>query len=433
MSIRSMIKIKAASPTETLQIENGLSLIQRVKLLLTVYRADLSFKPIDEWQFKRSLLSYLKYSLPNTVPEEDLEIHKFKDLKKRKRNDSIASGVLYIRDLAFIDNKTKKVDNLNSEDKFLEWRDSFVNKLDGIELSLEGVKFKLNVSLPSSDDFHGLKKSWEESYAFSNKGYGSRGKQQPDTIILRGVPSRWFAEPRVSSKPSMLVTHTIFSVFGNIRNLNVASDDDLGENVKEGSDDIVSGLQCKVVVQFEKHEDFSNALKVLCGRSMLKEGSHLRADYEATWDRNDFFRNTVQRAARNQIPERSHMQSTATRQYENETPRFLPHIARSSSNGAYSKRFKSTNAILRVKATDSLELSRQLEKCHNQLNFVSTKEEMELVGARRPHVRYCRTPSHGYKGMCFRHVNCGLVCRNEGFAGGSCQGLRRRCFCVKPC
>lgn len=48
-------------------------------------------------------------------------------------------------------------------------------------------------------------------------GYPRSEKQQPDTIILRGVPSRWFAEPRVSSKPSMLVTHTIFSRFGKIR------------------------------------------------------------------------------------------------------------------------------------------------------------------------------------------------------------------------
>lgn len=47
-------------------------------------------------------------------------------------------------------------------------------------------------------------------------GY-SRGRLEPDTIVIRGVPSRWFAEPRVSSKPSMLVTHTIFSTFGKIR------------------------------------------------------------------------------------------------------------------------------------------------------------------------------------------------------------------------
>lgn len=48
-------------------------------------------------------------------------------------------------------------------------------------------------------------------------GYSRSDKQQPDTIVLRGVPSRWFAEPRVSSKPSMLVTHTIFSALGKIR------------------------------------------------------------------------------------------------------------------------------------------------------------------------------------------------------------------------
>lgn len=48
-------------------------------------------------------------------------------------------------------------------------------------------------------------------------GYSRGGRQEPDTIVLRGVPSRWFAEPRVSSKPSMLVTHTIFSTFGKIR------------------------------------------------------------------------------------------------------------------------------------------------------------------------------------------------------------------------
>ena len=54
-------------------------------------------------------------------------------------------------------------------------------------------------------------------YFPSGYSRGGSGRQQPDTIVLRGAPSRWFAEPRVSSKPSMLVTHTIFSTFGKIR------------------------------------------------------------------------------------------------------------------------------------------------------------------------------------------------------------------------
>lgn len=48
-------------------------------------------------------------------------------------------------------------------------------------------------------------------------GYQRSGRMQPDTIVLKGMPSRWFAETRVSSKPSMLVTHTIFSALGKIR------------------------------------------------------------------------------------------------------------------------------------------------------------------------------------------------------------------------
>ncbi|KAL7208806.1 hypothetical protein ACSBR1_030521 [Camellia fascicularis] len=63
-----------------------------------------------------------------------------------------------------------------------------------------------------------MRKEWVELNAFGNRGYSRGGRQQqPDTIVLKGVPSRWFAEPRVSSKPSMLVTHTIFSAFGKIR------------------------------------------------------------------------------------------------------------------------------------------------------------------------------------------------------------------------
>lgn len=321
------------SPIEAVEIENNLSLIPRIKTLLTIYRADLSVSPIDVWQIKRSILDYLKTSFPTIpIPDEDLHLHKYKDIPKRKRQDPVASGLLYIRDFTFLTaNKFNKQqqDSTDLELKLLGWRDSFVKKLDEIELSLRGVKFKLNACLPQSDDFLGFEKSWEEFYAFNSRGY----KQKPDTIILKGLPSRWFAEPRVSSKPSMLVTHTIFSVFGNIRDLNVASDDGLGENAQEGGGDMIPGLQCKIVVQFEKHDDFYNALKLLCGRSMQKHGSRLKADYEATWDRNDFFGNTYQRTTKNHL-------STTTRQHQDKTPRLEAHIGRFDSDGVSSKRFK---------------------------------------------------------------------------------------------
>lgn len=52
------------------------------------------------------------------------------------------------------------------------------------------------------------------------------------------------------------------------RNLHVAEDNSVGDDADE--EDIVSGLHCKIVVRFEKHKDFYDALKILCGRSLQK-------------------------------------------------------------------------------------------------------------------------------------------------------------------
>ncbi|KAI4995321.1 hypothetical protein ZWY2020_035224 [Hordeum vulgare] len=47
--------------------------------------------------------------------------------------------------------------------------------------------------------------------------------------------------------------------------------------------------------------------------------------------------------------------------------------------------------------------------------------------------RRCESPSHMFRGPCVRGHNCANVCRTEGFPGGNCRGLRRRCFCTTHC
>ncbi|KAK4797004.1 hypothetical protein SAY86_029330 [Trapa natans] len=300
--MRSPDRFDCVSPIESLEIDNDLTLLPRVRLNIAVYPTNPSqTKPVDDWQVKRALLDYLKNSLSVSlaVPEEDVEVARVKDLKKRKRDEPLARGSIVIRDLGFLDRKkSSRIDEEDNtkeglvkilEKKYSEWRKYLVGKMDGLELNFGGLKFRLSASLPISDDFEGMKKEWEEHFAFGSKGYSRGGRREPDTIVLRGVPSRWFAEPRVSSKPSMLVTHTIFSTFGSIRNISVAEDNDFGQDGEEEAG-LVSGLHCKIVVQFEKFKDFHNALKVLCGRSMQKQGSRLLAGYEVSWDKDGFFR-----------------------------------------------------------------------------------------------------------------------------------------------
>ncbi|EPS70545.1 hypothetical protein M569_04213, partial [Genlisea aurea] len=285
--------LRALLPTDPFDLECGLSLIPRVKLNISVFRGDKTVSSVDEWKLKRSIIDYLKSKHSVSIPEEDIKIFKYKDLKKRKREDPVAHGCLFLLDLGFLSKKLASSVGDEADKAFVQWRSGILSDMDAIELNLEGVKFRLNVALAKGDDYAAMRKAWEETAAFGTRAFPRGESQRADTIILKGVPSRWFAEPRVSSKPSMLVTHTIFSAFGKIRNLDVGEDSGIGD---EDGDDIVSGLHCKIVVQFESHRDFCDALKALCGRSLLKQGSRMRSDYELSWDEDGFFRNIRGRA-----------------------------------------------------------------------------------------------------------------------------------------
>ncbi|OIT33657.1 defensin-like protein [Nicotiana attenuata] len=57
--------------------------------------------------------------------------------------------------------------------------------------------------------------------------------------------------------------------------------------------------------------------------------------------------------------------------------------------------------------------------------------QMEMMA--QVEARVCMSPSHGYHGPCWHDHNCALVCRNEGFSGGDCVGIQRKCYCTKLC
>lgn len=72
-----------------------------------------------------------------------------------------------------------------------------------------------------------------------------------------------------------------------------------------------------------------------------QQGSRLRADYEVTWAKDGFFRNS-----RSQAQERSsRMPATAGGHYRNEAPRRELHISQFTSDDTRRKRFKVRNQL----------------------------------------------------------------------------------------
>ncbi|KAK2992031.1 hypothetical protein RJ640_014892 [Escallonia rubra] len=55
------------------------------------------------------------------------------------------------------------------------------------------------------------------------------------------------------------------------------------------------------------------------------------------------------------------------------------------------------------------------------------------IGPMVAEARTCESQSQRFKGPCVSKTNCASVCHTEGFHGGHCRGLRRRCFCTKHC
>lgn len=176
------LELKKLPPTEALEIENGLKLVPRLKLLLTINPTDTasSTKLIDEWKVSQTLIEFLKtsFTVPIVVPEEDVKIKRSKNLKKRKREDPMGKGTIFVRDLGFVKSSLKKYESIENEDdecvvlerKLIEWRKLIVEKMDGIELNLEGSKYKLSVSMPKSDDFYGMMNEWEDKNALGSRG-----------------------------------------------------------------------------------------------------------------------------------------------------------------------------------------------------------------------------------------------------------------------
>nr|ACS96442.1 defensin [Jatropha curcas] len=55
------------------------------------------------------------------------------------------------------------------------------------------------------------------------------------------------------------------------------------------------------------------------------------------------------------------------------------------------------------------------------------------IGSKMAEARTCESQTHKFKGTCLSETNCANVCKTEGFTGGDCRGLRRRCFCTRHC
>eukprot|EP00899_Mesostigma_viride_P012007 jgi/Mesvir1/20807/Mv07909-RA.1 len=268
------------------QLPHGLTLETCVHLSLTLVRSQKEVKAVDEWDVRAMLAKSLnKAGYTIKSQEDDIEMTKRTSGRGGlTRDDVVAVASIRI------------------------WGDealgaSLRSKLHGIEVQVGGSRLRCEASIDEGITMADMKKKWEKAYGLGSVGYKKElPGERPDTLLVRNVPSRWLSEPAVSSNASLIVTHTVFSTFGEIRNLEMfgeghtpraefpaqppagGSGPASGANprgaaaaavVAAAGAPLTSKLSCDVCVQYSKHEEFKAAATAFVGHVLRKEGAPL--------------------------------------------------------------------------------------------------------------------------------------------------------------
>lgn len=141
------------APDAVVELSEGLSLVPCTMVSLSFVRADVSVKPVDEWQLKGGLMAMFKKRFGLVVADRDLVVHKEKNYFKKRRDEPIADGTLHLWGGSEA--------TANGGPEGVAFGKYLVENVNGVELSIGGLKLKCLAVIKETNDFEALKRAWE--------------------------------------------------------------------------------------------------------------------------------------------------------------------------------------------------------------------------------------------------------------------------------
>ncbi|XP_068718662.1 A-kinase anchor protein 17A-like [Montipora capricornis] len=169
----------------------------------------------------------------------------------------------------------------------------FVSKLDGKSIKLSGFADPLKVraaesklKFPTAHDWNSF---FRESEDLDERNPGER----PDTVQIKGLPCKWFADSDSPGKPSEEVLITVFRRFGKIRCVDIPILDPYRQRLSKGNSEFQtfyygSHLHFDAFIQYSQYQGFSSAMSALKGMKLMfisDEGRAATANIQVDFDR----------------------------------------------------------------------------------------------------------------------------------------------------
>ena len=166
--------------------------------------------------------------------------------------------------------------------------------IGGKSIKLSGFPDVLKVRARMKDVPHPTKQQWEDYFA--ERGMESfedeRPGERPDTMVVKGLPVKWFISRTSESQPCPRILTQAFQKFGRVREVGMylfsrsessRSFSSFGPGTK--------GLHFEAFIQYEKYSSFCNAMTSLKGMKLIRleeGGNDVTAIIHADFDRNAY-------------------------------------------------------------------------------------------------------------------------------------------------
>lgn len=169
----------------------------------------------------------------------------------------------------------------------------FVTKLDGNYVKLSGFADPLRVKCNEAKLKFPSRHEWDSFFRDAKDLNECNPGERPDTVVLKGLPSKWFASQQSGDKPCEEVVTSVFRHFGKVRRIDIPILDKYRQKITNSGNEFQtfyfgSHLHFDAYIQYSQYQGFVAAMSSLKGMKLVhvsEEGRAAAANIQVDFDR----------------------------------------------------------------------------------------------------------------------------------------------------
>ncbi|XP_001639137.2 A-kinase anchor protein 17A [Nematostella vectensis] len=169
----------------------------------------------------------------------------------------------------------------------------FIDKLDGNVIKLGGFADPLKVRAKETKLKFPTMHEWDSFFRDAKELNECKPGERPDTITIKGLPSKWFATQQSGDKPCENTVISVFQHFGKIRCIDIPILDSYRQQITNNKSEFQtfyfgSHLHFDVYIQFKQYQGFTSAMTSFKGMKLVhisEEGRAAAANIMVDFDR----------------------------------------------------------------------------------------------------------------------------------------------------